>query len=29
VRKTNGPSYWQEKFMEEDISLTRILDAAE
>ncbi|MGQ4274229.1 formate dehydrogenase subunit alpha [Terrihabitans sp. B22-R8] len=29
IRKTNGPSYWQEKFMEEDISLTRILDAAE
>ncbi len=29
VRKTNGPSYWQEKFLEEDISLTRILDAAE
>jgi formate dehydrogenase major subunit len=29
VRKTNGPSYWQEKFLEEEISLTRILDAAE
>jgi formate dehydrogenase major subunit len=29
IRKTNGPSYWQEKFAEEDISLTRILDAAE
>lgn len=31
VCKTNGPTYWQERFMEEDISLTRIarLDAAE
>jgi formate dehydrogenase major subunit len=29
VRKTNGPSTWQEKFLEEDVSLTRILDAAE
>jgi formate dehydrogenase major subunit len=29
IRKTNGPTYWQEKFAEEDISLTRILQAAE
>jgi formate dehydrogenase major subunit len=32
VRKTNGPTYWQERFAEEDVSLTRIetrLDAAE
>ncbi|ACB94634.1 formate dehydrogenase subunit alpha [Beijerinckia indica] len=29
VRKTNGPTGWQEKFAEENISLTRILDAAE
>ena len=29
VRKTNGPSAWQQQFLEDEISLTRILDAAE
>ncbi len=28
VRKTNGPSDWQQKFMEEEISLTRIAQQA-